>query len=360
MPARCGRHAFAEALTIRVMKHPLINCRVEWLCEEGSYPAQYLHESGYMRDRIPLPEGEGGGWIEVLVLDRGICVSRAEHAFDAGQQGDLVPVGRVEADLSGPTLIVQSMRSGQAVIKENVVGREFVLGAGNSIFHNVERLDFEPRLENSEDVHVYVMKILHQTLHEFIGEQYVCALLEGLAVTNRPGATVVRVPQNISSMLHRSLMVSNAEGTLRRLHAEARVLDYLCALVEHFSNGSNNKASSVKNRKMIVNELYDELMQLEGKLPKLSELANRYGTSAKTLNEAFKEVYGEPIATFLTNHRLSEAHVVLERDRVPIKVLAMRLGYSHVNHFITAFRKKFGYPPGYVRKHIAHIQTLNK
>jgi len=33
-----------------------------------------------------------------------------------------------------------------------------------------------------------------------------------------------------------------------------------------------------------------------------------------------------------------------------MKVLAARLGYSHVNHFIAAFKKKFGYPPGSLRK----------
>jgi AraC-like DNA-binding protein len=33
-----------------------------------------------------------------------------------------------------------------------------------------------------------------------------------------------------------------------------------------------------------------------------------------------------------------------------MKVIAERLGYSHVNHFITALKRKFGYPPGSVRK----------
>ncbi|NTW85245.1 MAG: AraC family transcriptional regulator, partial [Holophagaceae bacterium] len=33
-----------------------------------------------------------------------------------------------------------------------------------------------------------------------------------------------------------------------------------------------------------------------------------------------------------------------------MKALAANLGYSHVNNFIYAFKKKFGYPPGSVRK----------
>ena len=34
-----------------------------------------------------------------------------------------------------------------------------------------------------------------------------------------------------------------------------------------------------------------------------------------------------------------------------VKQLADRLGYSHVNHFINAFRRQYGYPPGQLRRH---------
>jgi AraC-like DNA-binding protein len=52
----------------------------------------------------------------------------------------------------------------------------------------------------------------------------------------------------------------------------------------------------------------------------------------------------------MTDHRLAQAHALLQTEQISMKVLAARLGYSHVNHFIAAFRKKFGYPPGSLRK----------
>jgi AraC-like DNA-binding protein len=33
-----------------------------------------------------------------------------------------------------------------------------------------------------------------------------------------------------------------------------------------------------------------------------------------------------------------------------MKALANQLGYSHVNHFITAFKRQFGYSPGTIRR----------
>ena len=68
------------------------------------------------------------------------------------------------------------------------------------------------------------------------------------------------------------------------------------------------------------------------------------------LDEAFRKRFGLSIYAFVSDHRLVEAHAALARTDIPMKALAANLGYSHVNNFIYAFKKKFGYPPGSVRK----------
>ena len=45
-----------------------------------------------------------------------------------------------------------------------------------------------------------------------------------------------------------------------------------------------------------------------------------------------------------------EAHAALVEGDLPIKVLSRRHGYSHVNHFMRAFTRKIGYPPGNLRR----------
>ena len=60
--------------------------------------------------------------------------------------------------------------------------------------------------------------------------------------------------------------------------------------------------------------------------------------------------YGESIYAFVTNVRLKEAHAALVEGDLPIKVLSRRLGYAHVDHFTRAFTRKFGYPPGSLRR----------
>lgn len=96
--------------------------------------------------------------------------------------------------------------------------------------------------------------------------------------------------------------------------------------------------------------LHQQLINTKGKLPTVEELASQYGCSIRTLNNEFAAEYGQPVQAFITEHRFNRAHTALQQTTVPMKVLASQLGYSHVNHFIVAFKKRFGYPPGTLRK----------
>jgi len=51
----------------------------------------------------------------------------------------------------------------------------------------------------------------------------------------------------------------------------------------------------------------------------------------------------------LTNYRLEQARLAIEKGRQPLKVIAYKVGYSHVNHFITAFKRKYNCTPGSLR-----------
>ncbi len=96
--------------------------------------------------------------------------------------------------------------------------------------------------------------------------------------------------------------------------------------------------------------LYEQLVNTRGKLPTMEELATQYGCSIRTLNTEFSTEYGQPVSAFLIEYRFKLAHDAVQQTTIPLKILAEQLGYSHVNHFSTAFRKKFGYAPGYLRK----------
>ena len=110
---------------------------------------------------------------------------------------------------------------------------------------------------------------------------------------------------------------------------------------------TGEKGSTANQR---ARKLHERLINMSGKLPTLDDLAIQFNVSARTLNDEFKAEYGQPIHTFITERRLIEAHAAIENTDISLKSLALRLGYIHSNHFLTAFRRKFGYPPGSLQK----------
>jgi len=59
--------------------------------------------------------------------------------------------------------------------------------------------------------------------------------------------------------------------------------------------------------------------------------------------------FGESIYSFLTNYRLEQARLAIEKGRQSLKVIAYKVSYSHGNHFITAFKRKYNCTPGSLR-----------
>ena len=96
--------------------------------------------------------------------------------------------------------------------------------------------------------------------------------------------------------------------------------------------------------------IYELLVNTRGKLPTMEELAAQYGCSVRTLNAEFCAEYGQTVVNFITEYRFKLAHDTISQTTIPLKLLAQQLGYSHVNHFIHAFRRKFGCAPGSLRR----------
>ena len=90
----------------------------------------------------------------------------------------------------------------------------------------------------------------------------------------------------------------------------------------------------------------------EGSIPSLSNLSKKFGISSAKLNSEFIKTYNESIYSYIWNLRLFQAYKALTATDLPMKTIAHKIGYSHVNHFIFAFKKRFGVTPGSLRKKV--------
>ena len=328
---------------------PLVrNTDFEWLT--GTSLENFRNDLVEVVPRTPIPmdEKDGYGWFENAKLNLSMNIGRGEHHFAPHMAGKLFRFAKIRAALAEPSLMISSAKSGKVVLQERACGVELPFGPGVDVFHHVDHIDYEPHLVADGCVDVTVLTIGESVLAKFLGRDLSLALLEKIGIAAINTAKTACIPQPISSVLQSSLQ-HRASGRTRTFFLQAQVLEYLSLLAEHLLV-ENVNAGSTLSRDDAVRSLHDNLLRHPGKLPSQEKLSRDYGMSAKTLNDGFKAIYGQTIAAFLLDYRLETAHRAIAHSNVELKVLSNNLGYSHVNNFAAAFKKKFGYAPGKVRK----------
>lgn len=303
-------------------------------------------DEGLERGTYPLPDNLGTSSIETLNLAMGMSIFKAINQLSPEAIGQSIPTAEIDVKLKGPTFQAQIIRGGRVMERQFHPDADLVLSPGIDLFRYSDGYRISPKLDGSSSSEMTCLSIMRQPLDELLGEREAEQMLSHLGLLPMPKVLAAAIPMHISAHLHSS--VSNVlTGAARNLYCQARALDYLIALMEKARVAKKTRLKTSRSRSQAV---HDFLVATQGRLPTLNELAVRFGCSARVLNDEFTAAYSMSIYSFISNQRLIEAHAAILNTDVALKVLAFRLGYSHVNHFITAFRKKFGYPPGSIRK----------
>jgi AraC-like DNA-binding protein len=321
-----------------------------WLTDPATAgtPAILSAVPAFQRLDYPLPPEIGHGWLERLPLADGVALFRGVHRFESPVAGQWIPLMEFSHTFPEPTLIVQTVKGGPICHQEFHPPAELTYKPGHDFFRYADRFQVIPRVDASSNSEMIASEISATVLIELIGAELAELLIARLGLESHPAVKVWPMPMTVSAPLSAAFS-TQFQGMLQKLFAQSKVLEHLCALVAH-TVAREPRWPPLRRKRDRLQELHDYLTHLEGKLPTLDELAVQFGMSARRLNDTFTQAYGLPIYAFITDRRLNEAHTAILGGDITLKSLAMRLGYSHVNHFNTAFRKKFGYPPGQLRK----------
>ncbi len=86
--------------------------------------------------------------------------------------------------------------------------------------------------------------------------------------------------------------------------------------------------------------------------PGLDDLARRFGTNRRRLNELFQTLCGQPVFGWLREERLRLAYLRVSQPGQRFAGISDALGYSTPANFTKAFRQRYGFTPSEVRRHI--------
>lgn len=313
-----------------------------------------LERGGPDLQRMPyaMPPEIGEAWIDSLTFPDGIVLYQAVHAMEPSPRGQLIPLLDVNSISEEPTFSAQIWLSGLCCHHEYWKGRngpsvEIVAFPGRDTFRFKKIWQAKVLVEGGVTSEMKSVVVPGSVMRTLLGEEAEETLLSRLGVNEERPAVVLPMPMNVSAPL-RDAMTGQFSGAARKLFAQARILDYLGGLLNFVLSGDLSSPKPAPDTK--IEELHQHLVNLEGQMPTLIDLAKEFGVSARRLNADFTGKYGRSIYSFVMEHRLTQSHAILLSEPMSLKTLATRLGYSHVNHFSAAFKKRFGYPPGSLRR----------
>lgn len=144
------------------------------------------------------------------------------------------------------------------------------------------------------------------------------------------------------------IMDCRFKGGLKLLYLQAKCIELLALQAEAFEKHTfhKNKSSLTSSRDQdCIIYAREYLLENITNPPSLTELAAIAGTNTFKLKNGFKELFQTTVFGYLNDVKLKQAKELLQ-EGLQIKDVASQLGYSSVQHFSTAFRKKFNLSPG--------------
>ena len=323
--------------------------KFDWLLQDAEPTSEILGSQDTPWTAMPIPKKIGVGGYETWTLTNDIVVYHANYKFNPKIAGQLIPLATVSTKFKEPTLMIQTLSKGRVIHKDKLSPNDLIYGDGVDLFRVSESVSVTPVMDTSTEIDMMSVIIGKASLTNLIGENLAKQLLVNLELLPMPKVVVKQMPSFVNHALQTCLK-SEYSPVLRKVSAQSKVLEFLTELTKFMCEDLDKKDLANRQVKKRLKELKQYLLDLEGKLPTINSLAAQFGRSARLLNEEFQKEYGESIFNFVLNHRLNAAHKAIAKSNTSLKQIAERLGYAHVNHFSAAFKKKFGYAPGSLRK----------
>jgi AraC-like DNA-binding protein len=142
------------------------------------------------------------------------------------------------------------------------------------------------------------------------------------------------------------------EGILKQLFIETNVLKLLLLQFEQYGLSATAKEKpSVKLYDVEKLNIVKSLLDQDISYPhSMGELCRKSGLNDFKLKKGFKELFGVTVFGYLHELRMEKAKELLNDNLKPIVEIAEYCGYTYVQSFSTAFRRRYGITPEKFRK----------
>ncbi|HEX8018957.1 AraC family transcriptional regulator [Mucilaginibacter sp.] len=170
------------------------------------------------------------------------------------------------------------------------------------------------------------------------------------------GKTAVLSNQNLNIDLSiqrciQDILTCNKFGALKKMYLFSKTIELLVLQAEAYNNSYVLPKGVLKTEYERDSIIYAKEFMLKhiDFPPTLTELSRIVGINEFKLKKGFKEVFGTTVFGYLAETRLEMAKNDLLDSSKTVSQIALELGYSSVQHFSNAFKKRFNISPGQIK-----------
>jgi AraC-like DNA-binding protein len=188
------------------------------------------------------------------------------------------------------------------------------------------------------------------TIRKFVTElNTVPTQLQGLIEDENPSRfhfTLGGITSQMQTIV-RQISQHPYQGAIARMYLEGKVLELLTLQLSQLSELKPNLAKSTLKPQSIdrIYQAKDILATHLENPPSILELTQQVGLCERTLRRGFREIFDTTVMGYLTTLRMEQAERYLREGELSISEVANLVGYSHLSHFSTAFKRQFGITP---------------
>lgn len=137
-----------------------------------------------------------------------------------------------------------------------------------------------------------------------------------------------------------------------RSYIESKIMELLLEALAH--TATNKILAPIKLSQYDIERLHEAknllLADFETKMS-LVQLSRKVGINDFKLKKGFKYLFGSTVFDFQQAAKMEWAKTELLETKKSVEEIAYAIGYDFVSNFNIAFKKHFGYAPGFLRKH---------
>jgi AraC-like DNA-binding protein len=159
----------------------------------------------------------------------------------------------------------------------------------------------------------------------------------------------------------KALLYPSVHGGLRTTYLRAKIVELVCLTLERLRHEERVEgALRLSQRDLQCLRDVRRLLHDRNPAPSLERIAREVGINRTKLALGFKQVFGVTVGEYHRELRLGLARETLEKQPVPVALVASAAGYCDPGSFSKAFRARYGCLPSQVRPEICGPPELRK